>query len=160
MQQVAAALPDGRRISASQAERTGPWTVHILGEEDRGVARRWLLDALSELLELPRSDKPQWVFDAIEELSGYDTPLGRRYPCPCCDYLTMLKPPPGTHAICPVCRWEDDLVQYQDLDYAGGANKGTLRHARQHFRMHGISDSRKRGTTRPPLPEERPPQPH
>jgi hypothetical protein len=30
-----------------------------------------------------------------------------RYPCPCCGYLTLLQPPPGTNSICPICFWED-----------------------------------------------------
>ncbi len=37
-----------------------------------------------------------------------------RYACPCCGYLTLTEKPPGTFAICPVCFWEDDEVQFKD----------------------------------------------
>ncbi|MEU0987837.1 CPCC family cysteine-rich protein [Streptomyces sp. NPDC005953] len=32
------------------------------------------------------------------------------YPCPCCGRL-VHQSPPGSFQICPVCGWEDDLVQ-------------------------------------------------
>ena len=40
--------------------------------------------------------------------------MATRFPCPCCGYLTMGEPPPGSLVICPVCGWEDDAVQYDD----------------------------------------------
>ena len=33
-------------------------------------------------------------------------------------------------AICPVCFWEDDLIQLKDPEYAGGANLVSLWQAR------------------------------
>ncbi|MCS6814521.1 MAG: CPCC family cysteine-rich protein, partial [Cyanobacteria bacterium] len=29
------------------------------------------------------------------------------YPCPCCGYLVLSQPPPGTYLVCPICFWED-----------------------------------------------------
>ena len=152
-----ATLPDGRSLSASRAGPTAEWFVRIGDDASRVVSDRWLLAALIELLELPRGDRPDWLFELTRELSGYDTPLGRRYPCPCCDYLTLPQPPTGTHWICSVCAWEDDRAQYCDLDYTGGANKVSLRQARAHYRGEGISEPGTRVRVRPPLPEEYPP---
>jgi hypothetical protein len=47
------------------------------------------------------------------------------FPCPCCGYL-IHDEPPGSYGICPICRWEDDLVQLRRPLYAGGANKPSL----------------------------------
>ena len=45
-----------------------------------------------------------------------------RYPCPCCGYLTLGDEHRGGYEICPVCFWEDDGVQFHELDFVGGAN--------------------------------------
>ena len=76
--------------------------------------------------------------------------------CPCCGYLTLSEPPPGTYEICDICFWEDDGVQFRDVDYEGGANTVSLRQARESFRLHGVSELRFRSEVRPPLPDERP----
>lgn len=31
-----------------------------------------------------------------------------QYPCPCCGYITLFEPPPGTYLVYPICFWEDD----------------------------------------------------
>lgn len=36
--------------------------------------------------------------------------------------------------ICPVCGWENDLVQNENHDYAGGANQLSVNQAREAFR--------------------------
>jgi hypothetical protein len=83
----------------------------------------------------------------------------RRFPCPCCGFLTLDEEPPGTYAICPVCYWEDDQVQFRDPDYRGGANQLSLREAREHFRQFGACEPRVRPFVRPPRDDERP-SPH
>lgn len=147
--------PDGRRVHASQAEPTSDWVVYVEGSPDRTESGRWLLTVVSDLLEIPRLGKPEWVFALVRELSGFETPSGRRYRCPCCDYLTLTEPPPGTHATCPVCRWEDDATQYCEVDYKGGANKVSLRQGRDNYRDYGYSDPKRAPRVRPPTPEER-----
>jgi len=62
-----------------------------------------------------------------------------RFACPCCGQLTLNEPAPGTWLICDVCEWEDDPVQYADFDYVGGANRVSLRQARDFYRSLGIS---------------------
>jgi Cysteine-rich CPCC len=153
-----AALPDGRRVSGSQPDPIGDWTVHLVGVEDHASSGRWLVDAISELLGLPSRGRPDWVFDVARELAAHDTPFGRRYPCPCCDYLTLDGAPPGTYAICPICWWEDDLSPYLDLDYEGGPNRISLRRARENYRREGVAKSKHRDDAREPLPGEVPPR--
>lgn len=47
------------------------------------------------------------------------------FPCVCCGHL-VLDDPPGSHQICPVCDWEDDLVQLRWPTLGSGANKDSL----------------------------------
>lgn len=79
----------------------------------------------------------------------------KAYSCPCCGFLTVSEPP-GSYEICPVCNWEDDLVQFKNIDFRGGANKESLREARENFKKFGASDLRFLGDVRGPLPEEIP----
>jgi hypothetical protein len=48
--------------------------------------------------------------------------------CPCCDQLTMPDDGsfPSSFFICSVCFWEDDDVQLDNPEYAGGANRVNL----------------------------------
>ncbi|MGR8023363.1 CPCC family cysteine-rich protein [Burkholderia cenocepacia] len=82
--------------------------------------------------------------------------MTNRYACPCCGYLTYGSPPSGTFEICPVCMWEDDNVQLDDPDYAGGANVVSLNKARQNFRIYGAIDERFVKCVRKPAPDEQP----
>lgn len=47
------------------------------------------------------------------------------YPCPCCGYL-VLKEGPGSYDICPICFWEDDIVQLRFATFPGRANTPSL----------------------------------
>lgn len=80
----------------------------------------------------------------------------RGYPCACCGYLTMSENESGTFEICPVCFWEDDDVQFNDVDYGGGANKESLREARQNFKKFNASSIGFLNDVRPPLTDELP----
>ena len=77
-----------------------------------------------------------------------------RRPCPCCGFLTLENEPPGTYDICPVCFWEDDPLQFDDAECAGGANGVSLTEARHNFTQFGASKKRVRGNVRPPSPDE------
>jgi hypothetical protein len=156
MREMTATLPDGRVVKARQEGPTGDWIIFLEGAKHRAVQGRWLLRTISDLLDLPAGNKPAWVHDIVSQFSGWDTPAGRRYPCPCCDFLTLPKPPTGTHEICPVCRWEDDAVQYEELDRKGGANKMSLRQARENFVRYGVKDLSAADRVRAPEPYERP----
>jgi hypothetical protein len=80
----------------------------------------------------------------------------RRYPCPCCGYLTLTTEPPGSYELCPVCYWEDDGIQFEDPTYEGGANKESLNAARANFRTFGASSRSALSHVRRPLAEEEP----
>ncbi len=61
-----------------------------------------------------------------------------RHLCPCCDYVSL--PERGEWLIRPVCYWEDDGQDLDDLDRRSPPNHGlTLREARENFRSFGAS---------------------
>lgn len=66
--------------------------------------------------------------------------IGSRLQCPCCDYLTKIVR--GGYNICPVCFWEDDGQDIDELDYISGPNHITLREARANFLKIGAVDER------------------
>jgi len=82
--------------------------------------------------------------------------IDKGYPCACCGFLTISDPEPGTFEICPVCNWEDDDVQYENINFSGGANKECLSQARFNFKKFGASSLRFLKQVRAPLPEEIP----
>lgn len=65
-----------------------------------------------------------------------------KFTCPCCGYKTLDEEPPGTYAICSICYWEDDEVQFDDPDYSGGANTPSLRQAQKNYMLFGASEKR------------------
>jgi hypothetical protein len=86
---------------------------------------------LCESLDTPCSERSAWTVrldDGSTATVASESLLERavlvRYPCPCCGCLTIVSfdhGPPGTHAICPVCSWEDDYLTDE-----GGANPKSL----------------------------------
>ena len=77
-----------------------------------------------------------------------------KYTCRCCGYKTLDEPPDGSYEICPVCYWEDDLVQTEDPDFEGGANRPSLRQAQRNFVDFRASERRLVGYVRKPKPDE------
>ena len=73
-------------------------------------------------------------------------------PCPCCGCITMFER--DAWEICPVCFWEDDPIQYERQDYAGGANPVSLREAQENYRRFGACEVNMLQFVRSPLPEE------
>jgi hypothetical protein len=84
------------------------------------------------------------------------TSKSEQYPCPCCGFLTLEEPPPGTFFICPVCYWEDDNAQFDDTSYAGGANRLSLDEAKRNFHLLGAKSPKHVGLVRKPTLEEMP----
>ncbi len=64
-----------------------------------------------------------------------------RFPCPCCGRL-VFDGSPGSYEICPVCFWEDDLVQLRWPSFEGGANRLSLVECQRNFQDFGAKESR------------------
>jgi hypothetical protein len=58
--------------------------------------------------------------------------------CPCCDYVSLAER--GNYLICPVCFWEDDGQDVDELDEESGPNHITLREGRANFAKFGACD--------------------
>lgn len=98
--------------------------------------------------DLARSPTHAWDHDGVDGDSHFLSPVPAspvKHPCPCCGYQTLREPPPGTFQTCPVCRWEDDNIQFEDPTYEGGANGVSLRQARKNFWRYRVSDRRSHG---------------
>tara|TARA_B110000503_G_scaffold132322_1_gene208137 strand:+ start:2225 stop:2470 length:246 start_codon:yes stop_codon:yes gene_type:complete len=56
--------------------------------------------------------------------------------CPVCSTLSFYSSDfPGSYFICEKCGWEDDDVQFDDPNYAGGANDISLNQARIEYKL-------------------------
>ena len=74
--------------------------------------------------------------------------------CPCCGYKTLDAIPPGTYEICEICFWEDDIVQFQEPTYEGGANGVSLLMAQHNFATFGACDEAHIDVVRRPTDED------
>lgn len=77
-------------------------------------------------------------------------------PCACCGFLTMDEPEPGSFDICSVCFWQDDEVQFDDINYRGGANDESLSEARDNYKNFGVYSLQFLKMVRPPQSDEIP----
>lgn len=75
------------------------------------------------------------------------------WPCPCCGYL-VHEEGPGSYLICPICFWEDDLIQLRWPAYAGGANKPSLVDAQREYARIGVCEQRLHDAVRPAGPRD------
>ncbi|MFE0846140.1 CPCC family cysteine-rich protein [Streptomyces rochei] len=74
-------------------------------------------------------------------------------PCPCCGHR-VLDAMPGSYEICPVCFWEDDVVQFRWPTMGGGANRVSLIEAQRNYQDFGACNQRSRRYVRPPAEDE------
>jgi hypothetical protein len=77
-------------------------------------------------------------------------PEGYRRACPCCRHHTLNDLCPGSYEICPVCLWEDDLIQFEDAEFRGGVNRVSLTEARKNYAQFGACDRQSLSHVRPP----------
>ena len=80
--------------------------------------------------------------------------MQERHPCDCCGFLTLGAR--GTYEICPVCFWEDDVLENPEIP--GGANAVSLREAQASYRRIGACEARFLDHVRAPRSEEHPPR--
>lgn len=71
--------------------------------------------------------------------------------CQCCGFYTIG----GNYEICPVCFWEDDPIQAERPDCAGGANSISLIEAKKNFAMYGACEERLAKYVRAPKDDEK-----
>ncbi|OOG28562.1 hydrolase [Thioalkalivibrio denitrificans] len=82
-------------------------------------------------------------------------PFGEaKFPCPVCGYL-VFDMQPGSHHRCPICCWEDNLVQLRFPLMPGGPNSVSLEQAQHNFAEFGAAERRHAGMGRRPLGEHR-----
>jgi len=74
-----------------------------------------------------------------------------RYKCSCCENYTLIQ---ESDDICPVCYWQEDIVQREAPDFAGGANEESLNQARKNYRVFGAFNRKFVDKVRKPLYEE------
>jgi hypothetical protein len=79
--------------------------------------------------------------------------MAKEYPCPCCGRL-VFEQPPGNWEICPICFWEDDIMQLGYPMKGRGANKFSLFESQREFARSGVSDTRCKVHVRPPREDE------
>jgi hypothetical protein len=60
------------------------------------------------------------------------------------------------YTIYPVCGWQDDVVQLLDIDFRGGANKPSLREARENYKAFGANSPASVPHARAPTDDEKP----
>ncbi|MFC0436460.1 CPCC family cysteine-rich protein [Kutzneria buriramensis] len=66
---------------------------------------------------------------------------GERFPCSCCGHRTLTGPP-GCQEICPVCFWEDDVMQLRWPLLEKAANRVDLVTAQKNYQSFGASEER------------------
>lgn len=148
---------DAWRVLQSElsAEQVAEWADAIEVRDDVGFES----DQVREALHVLANPALEGALDPAKAAAIRDRLVYPRHPCACCGYLTMLVPPgDGSYEICPVCFWEDDGVQWRDPDYAGGANKPSLREARRNFEECGANHLDETSSVRAPRPDEEPRQ--
>jgi hypothetical protein len=72
----------------------------------------------------------------------------KAFPCPCCGHVVFSEPP-GSHEICPICFWEDDLSQLR-FPLTTGANQVSLVDGQKNYRELGACEERLRQEIRKP----------
>jgi Zn finger protein HypA/HybF involved in hydrogenase expression len=78
----------------------------------------------------------------------------QRFPCPCCGHV-VFSAEPGSDDICPICFWQDDVVQLRWPDFAGGANRPSLIDAQAIYQRIGAAEERLLPFVRMPRASER-----
>ena len=66
-----------------------------------------------------------------------------KYRCRCCNSATLEENPEyPTYEICSICYWENDPIQNDKPDFAGGANVVCLNEAKRNYSSFGAVEER------------------
>ena len=76
-----------------------------------------------------------------------------RYKCACCGNYTLIE---KHDDICPVCYWQEDIVQEKYPDFEGGANEVNLKQERENYKIFDVSDKMFIDKVRKPFSNELP----
>lgn len=68
--------------------------------------------------------------------------MKKRFPCACCGNYVFEEDPYGEYWICPVCYWESDDIQEDDLNFSGGSNNLSLNEAKKVYHKLGASEKK------------------
>ena len=55
-----------------------------------------------------------------------------KHECPVCGKHSFSES--GSYEYCPVCGWQDDILQEDEPDYGGGANRMSLNEAKEAYK--------------------------
>ncbi len=70
--------------------------------------------------------------------------------CPCCKHVTIQR----KYDVCPVCFWEHDPLQEQDVKSELGSNRVSLSQARKNYIEFGACERRYINKVRKPIEGE------
>ena len=105
-------------------------------------------------VELPLEDLRKVVPVTSADLTVSKEEKTKKYEGPCCGYYTFETPDEDDHSICPVCFWERDRVQFEDEEFEGGANRPSLKEARENFLKYGACEEKFADMVREPEENE------
>ena len=127
-------LPDCGRWMADHSKRAVPFRdgKHIPTEEMICYAKK------------------NRIFVDYTDITDLELMRHNRYMCPCCGNYTLWERR-YNYEICPVCFWEDDVLEDED-----GANHISLREAQENYRKMGAKWAASLDSVRKPTPEELP----
>jgi len=73
--------------------------------------------------------------------------------CACCNFFTIDER--VISDICPVCFWQRDFYQEENINDSGGPNLVSLKKAKENFKEFGAIELRFKEYVRAPLAEEK-----
>lgn len=148
----------------------GP-SPHVFGwrlilDEERVLLPRYLAEAGAHGLDQTSIRKDQEYMEIEVEFTSGDSLkvlccsigiMQKRYPCPCCGWLTYRVPANQDQGyICPVCFWENDPFITSDLQSSDSNHGLTMERARMNYRTMGAIEQSMIPHVRLPLECEKP----
>lgn len=73
--------------------------------------------------------------------------------CACCNFITIEET--AISGICPVCFWQKDFYQEENINDSGGPNLVSLNEAKENFKEFGAVELRFKQYARAPSADEK-----